>query len=406
MSSGFDRRSKAFFRLISAGADHLTVPAMDAGWRSLWVEPRSPEQRRPSWLDRGLFAVFAVMVVLESSFREDVSWRPLAVAVAVIALVGVLWRRQKPFLAAVVVFSCVHGARAVAEGVGADWTGLFSTICVLFLPSALVRWGSHAQIIVGMTVIIGGSVLTVLDGSPLRQAAFGSVLLSVPALIGAVARLRARGREREIEQAKLVEREQLARELHDTVAHHVSAIVVQAQAGLTLANKRPEAAVEALQVIEEAAARSLTEMRNMVRTLRRDEAAELAPQPRASDLQSLSSRSSDDLPVEVRLSGDMDRLEPSVDAAVYRLVQESVTNARRHARRASLIRVFVVAKAREVFVQVVDDGEPSPAVDPEAASGFGLVGMAERAQLLGGTFRAGPAAGRGWMVEATLPRKG
>jgi signal transduction histidine kinase len=102
----------------------------------------------------------------------------------------------------------------------------------------------------------------------------------------------------------------------------------------------------------------------------------------------------------VSLEGDLDHVPAPVDAAVYRLAQESVTNARRHARHATLIRVRVAAEKQFVRLVVTDDGTPHPSA---SSSGFGLVGMAERAALLGGTCEAGPAAGRGWTVTAVLP---
>jgi signal transduction histidine kinase len=108
--------------------------------------------------------------------------------------------------------------------------------------------------------------------------------------------------------------------------------------------------------------------------------------------------------VTVTFAGDVDGLRPSVDAACFRLGQEAVTNALRHARRASTVDVRVEGGEDDVRLTVIDDGE---AGGPSAtsASGFGLVGMAERAKLLGGTFAAGPNAHGGWTVEATLPRR-
>jgi signal transduction histidine kinase len=108
--------------------------------------------------------------------------------------------------------------------------------------------------------------------------------------------------------------------------------------------------------------------------------------------------------VEVRLAGELDDLNPAVGAAVYRLVQESITNARRHARHATRVAVAVTADADQVRVTVDDDGSSGTSI--RAQAGYGLVGMHERATLLGGTFHAGPNAGRGWRVEANLPRTG
>jgi signal transduction histidine kinase len=107
--------------------------------------------------------------------------------------------------------------------------------------------------------------------------------------------------------------------------------------------------------------------------------------------------------VQVELTGDLAGLPAAVDAAVFRIAQEAVTNARRHARNATLVDVRVDADASFVRLHVDDDGDPALAqTAPE--TGFGLIGMVERATLLGGTCRAGPRLGRGWTVDATLPR--
>ena len=149
-----------------------------------------------------------------------------------------------------------------------------------------------------------------------------------------------------MDQIRSQERVGLARELHDMVAHHVSAIAVQAQAGRTLAGQRPEAALEALAVIEGEASRTLAEMRAMVRVLRDGAPAEYAPQPGVADLVSLARR--DPVPVvDVEVPDDLDELPLQVDAAVYRLAQEALTNALRHARNASRVEIRVVEGARK-----------------------------------------------------------
>ena len=163
-----------------------------------------------------------------------------------------------------------------------------------------------------------------------------------PAALGASVRYRANSRLREMDQVKLREREQLARELHDTVAHHVSAIAIRAQAGRVVAASHPDAAVDALEVIEEEASRTLAEMRTMVGALRQGEEPDLAPQRGVADIERLAHSAGDRPRVDVELSGDLDDLRPSVEAAIYRLAQESITNAMRHARHATRINVWVV----------------------------------------------------------------
>jgi signal transduction histidine kinase len=142
----------------------------------------------------------------------------------------------------------------------------------------------------------------------------------------------------------------------------------------------------------------------MVGALRQGEEADLAPQRGVHDIGRLADPTGRP-PVDVELSGDLDGLRPSVDAALYRLAQESITNALRHARHATFVNVTVSGEDHGVRLAVRDDGDAGP-TDPRSSSGFGLIGMAERARLLGGTLEAGPTAPRGWSVQAVLPRGG
>ncbi len=143
-------------------------------------------------------------------------------------------------------------------------------------------------------------------------------------------------------------------------------------------------------------------MRGIVGALRTASGAELTPQAGLGDVVALTTSGPARPRIEVTLDGRLDDLSPAVGAAIYRLAQESVTNARRHARRATQVTITVSGASEQVRLTVEDDG--TPATGPGAA-GYGLVGMRERASLLGGTFHAGPAAS-GWRVEAVLPRTG
>jgi signal transduction histidine kinase len=213
-------------------------------------------------------------------------------------------------------------------------------------------------------------------------------------------------REQLVEQAKLQEREQLARELHDTVAHHVSAIAIQAQAGLFLARSSSlSGATEALETIDREAARTLAEMRTMVGALRdRQKQPAMSPRRRIADIEHLAANSTDSLRIDVELRGELTNLPPALEAALYRVTQESVTNAQRHAQQATRIEVTVTGSATDVQLTVSDDGARTTPVPNQ--SGYGLVGMTERVTLLGGTLTAGPNPDRGWGVRAVFPRHG
>jgi signal transduction histidine kinase len=369
--------------------------------RSLWAEPRAAEPPERMWRDWVLVGAVMVTALLEGALREDVAWRPLVTIVTVGLAPVLLWRRSHPLVCVVVGFGTglALGLASLLSGVAP--LGLNTMVFVLVFVYALVRWGAGREIVIGLTlVLVAGIVGTIADYTAAVEVIGGFAVLVAAAAGGAAFRYRAESRRRTMEQIRSQERVGLARELHDTVAHHVSAIAVQAQAGRTLAGTRPEAALEALTVIEDEASRTLAEMRAMVRVLRDGAPAQYAPQRGIADLVSLARQ--DPTPVvDVELTGDLGGLRPQVEAAVYRLAQEALTNALRHARNASRVEIRVVEGAGRLRLRVTDDGQVDPA--RPAARGFGLLGMTERVQLLGGTLHAGPATGGGWAVDAELP---
>jgi signal transduction histidine kinase len=373
------------------------------GLLSLWDEPSAPNPPKRVWRDWVLVGAFSVSAVLEGLLRPDVTWRPMALVLCLTLAVSLLWRRTHPLAVTIVVFGSITVVDLAAPYSAQAPFGLISMAFVLLLPYVLGRWGSGRALVIGLAFTLGMHVLREAVHRNPGDLLIGIPFLLAPALLGLAVRWRITARSREFEQVRLGEREQLARELHDTVAHHVSAIVIQAQAGSVLADSRPEAAREALRVIEAEASRTLSEMRDMVGALRDGEAAELVPQRRAVDIGRLAGKTGDSPPVTVELAGDVGDLRPSVDAALYRLAQESITNAVRHARNATRIDVRVVGDDDRVVLTVVDDGDPTSV--GRSSTGYGIVGMTERATLLGGTLDAGPRPDRGWGVTAVLPRK-
>ncbi len=358
------------------------------------------------WLNRVLVTVLLAVAVIEAKARPDLVWWHLAVVVALGLVVSLLWRRSHAFSLVLAAFAVLYGIKAVSVMFDVRWSGLYTNLCTLLLIYSLARRDPWLRVVVGLVFVEGGALLIILRRGSVPEAVAASVLLLSPAVVGLAVRLRAESRAREIEGAKLAERAQLARELHDTVAHHVSAIILQAQAGRTVAAKQPEAAAGILEVIEEEAGRTLAEMRNMVRVLRhQDEAAALAPVPSLGDLADLA-RGDVEVPVDVQLSGNLDGVTPAVGAALYRIAQESMTNAVRHARGATQIAIKVEDEGEHVRLTVNDDGGSPSLRESRGRPGFGLIGMAERAQLLGGTFEAGPGQSGGWSVQAVLPRRG
>jgi signal transduction histidine kinase len=371
--------------------------------RSVWNDPRPPGAPVRVWRDWVLVAVLAPAVVLEGILRPGLPLRPLSVAVTLALVPALLWRRTRPLLVVALVFVVVG---VLLVGTAGKVPQMYSGACVLALPYALFRWGSGRDAVIGAAIVLLKVGATALPGvTRPADVALGFAFLFSAMALGAVVRFWARARMNELDQVKLLERERLARDLHDIVAHHVSAIAIRAQAGLATSASRPDAAVEALQIIEAEASRTLAEMRGMVRILRRNEPSALSPSPSIADLERLALRDQAGPSVDVAVSGDFADVPPSVGAAVYRLAQESVTNARRHARHATRIEVRVAADDSSVRLRVSDDGEPGM-LRLTGSTGYGLAGMIERARLLGGTCEAGPASGGGWTVTAVLPRAG
>ncbi|MCH8565033.1 histidine kinase [Nesterenkonia sp. LB17] len=372
--------------------------------RSLWAEPRptnAPDRGPRDW---ALVAVLICWSLVEVVLRQDLAPLPLLL-LAVLAVLGpLLWRRTHPLVAVAISFGTLTIVDIVRILTGSQGGLLNSMSAVLILAYALFRWGSGREAARGLGVILLWLAITyVADPMSLAETVAGYAFFLFAAALGAAIRYRTKIHIRDIDQAKCREREQLARELHDTVAHHVSGIAIQAQAGRAIAASHPERAIEALAIIEDAATRTLTELRAIVGVLRASQDTEFAPQPGLAEVEQLATAGQTRPCVKVTLSGEFDDLSPAVGAAIYRLAQESITNARRHARHATQVTVTVSGNADQVRLTIDDDGS---AAGGRAPAGYGLVGMRERASLLGGTFHAGPAAERGWRVEVVLPRTG
>ena len=375
---------------------------MTSPLRSLWDAPAAvPPPPRRVWRDWVLVAVLPLVAVFEAAVRpDDVPWRWLWAGVLVALVPTLLWRRTHPLAMLAIAF----GVGSLFSVVTGGDPQLVTTAYFLLLVYAVVRWGSGRAMAAGGAILVASSALSfVLGPTSLGDVVGGLAVVAATVSLGVAFRWRAAARARELDRAKLLQREQFARDLHDTVAHHVSAIAIQAQAGTAVAASDPDAAAEVLRVIEGEASRTLDEMRSMVRVLRRDDVADRSPGPGISDLRALARDGSGGGPaVDVRLVGDVDAVPPAVAAAVYRLAQEAVTNARRHARNATRVDVRVEADDAAIRLEVLDDGDPVSSATP----GYGMTGMTERATLLGGTCEAGPAPGGGWAVTSVLPRSG
>lgn len=371
------------------------------GGRSVWREPRPAAVPPVGRLDLVLVGAFVAAAGAEVIARPGLAGQPLVLVLALTLVPALLWRREHPLRAALLGWGAVAALLVLQVTAHADDLGLVCMSAVLILLYSLVRWGSGRELVAGTAFVATVVALGLLvSAAGWADVVGGTALLLSLVAFAAVFRYRADLWQRQQREIRNDERVALARELHDIVAHHVSAIAVQAQAGGVVAGVQPEKAIEVLAAIESEASRTLAEMRSMVRVLRDDDAVAYAPQPGVADLPALA-RTDPTPTVEVRLVGSADRLARPVDTALYRIAQESLTNAVKHARGATRVRIDVCRAGDAVRLRVSDDGSigPGPVPDP----GFGLLGMAERAQLLGGFFSAGPGPDGGWVVEAELP---
>lgn len=368
----------------------------------IWAEPRPARPPVRVWRDWALSSALVAISLVEVLLRDDRAWAPLLVGVSVVVAACLLWRRTRPLAAVTVAFGAVL-AFDIARIAVIDATGLLGIAGLLVLPYALLRWGSGREAVLGLGIILIWLPVTLVaePTSPAEKVAgYGFFLFS--AALGAAVRYRTRSHERDIEQVRLHQRNELARELHDTVGHRVVAIAVQAQAGRALSAADPKRALATLVTIEEEAARTLKEMRALVGVLRDGTDTDLAPRRGVTDVKRLARPGGEVLGVRVQVSGDVEAVEPAVGTALYLIAAEAVTNATRHACGATHVTVDVTASRSQVHLRVRDDGEAITTNSRHA--GYGLRGMAERASLLGGTLRAGPDPDGGWSVNASLPR--
>jgi signal transduction histidine kinase len=363
------------------------------------LDDRSPARpARPRRRDVAIALGCATLIALEGVARSGLAHRALDVLMALAVAAALVVRASRPLLAMSVAFGSAMAHTALTWGPQrAD--GLYSAAFALVMPYSLARWGSAREMTAGLCWIVVAYAASVVGHHPARAEDWvGSiVVLLFPFAIGASVRFRAETHQRELEHARWREREALARELHDTVAHHLAAVTIQAQAARAVLARKPAAAEAALGAIESEASLALTEMRRLVGALRD---APMAPQP---DLAAIDALSAMTVTPQIKIHRDSStiRVPASVQAALYRIAREAVTNAVRHAKSARSVDVRVTIEDGRAKLSVIDDGAPSRARD----EGFGLLGMSERASLLGGTLVAGPLPRGGWSVEASIPLK-
>jgi signal transduction histidine kinase len=372
----------------------------------------------------GLLVVLAALeAALEVAFRDDPVAAPrtshwFAVPAVALIVLPLLAYRRFPLAAPVSVLvagaalSFVDG-RLVVFPAGVLVMGMAAALLVGTLPDV-----HRARL--GLAVLLAGATVIVSNDPRRTTGEFISipVLLAVGWFAGRTLRergeqardaeVRAARAERERETAARIgvaeERARIARELHDIVAHSVSVMVLQVGA---VRHKLPPSLAEeteALKDVEATGRTALVEMRRLLGAMREDgDGPEMAPQPGLGSLDALFAQvRRAGLPVELRVDGEPRRLPPAIDLSAYRIVQEGLTNALKHAG-ASRADVEVRYGAHEVRIEVRDDGRGPAGGD---GLGHGLVGIGERVKLYGGEMDAGRANGGGFVLRTRLPVEG
>ncbi|MFG1617747.1 sensor histidine kinase [Nonomuraea wenchangensis] len=258
----------------------------------------------------------------------------------------------------------------------------------------------------GLIVLMAEAVGRDYHGAGLAFSFLLFASWSMAAGAGGYLRFQRERRAEAVHSVRRAERLELARELHDLVAHHITGIVVQAQAARTVAEASPQAVLPALDAIATAGSDALTSMRRMVTVLRTEEEAGRRPGTTLADLRMLTDRFSADGPkvaFEIGPGLDDRTLQPEVMTTLHRVLQESLTNVRKHATRTAWVEADLRRHDRSVVLRVRNFGSsPDPRVS-RLGGGFGLVGMAERVEALGGRLYAGPSSEGAWEVVAEFP---
>ena len=380
---------------------------------------RGPFTRWPRAADivlaTGVF--LATVFVSSEDPSQDVVMRRLsdisitAFFVFAVASGALYWRRYRPL----VVLGVILAAEVLSTGLGYS-NDLFG------LPIALYSVGRYTTNDRWSYVGVGGAIAVVavndlVEGvQPVADIGFGFLVLFLVWYIGR--RIRIRGdylrllqeraaqleREQAAEARRAVaeERTRIARELHDVVAHRVSVMTVQAGAAKTVAADGPERAVQAMEAVEQAGRQALDELRHLLGVLRpATDVDGLGPQPGLADVPRLVDQFREaGLDVSLTMDGVETDLPARVALSTYRIVQEALTNVLKHAGPSAQTEARLSTDCHRVAIEVLDNGHGATTLP---GSGHGIVGMRERAQLLGGSLDAGPRPGGGSRVVAHLP---
>jgi signal transduction histidine kinase len=409
----------ALRRLVSAPTELLVgpePPPLPAGeWRFGWLG----RYRAPIlWLA----AVGAFLLSAQLLIEDDRLWEIFVLPVAALIALPLglaaatplrAWRLQVVVAAATPLLVPPKG------WVGPPWLPTLVFVAMYVTYTVAVRLDLHLLVgvwLVTDATIVFGYMATGSGVDALNQAyvgiLFATVLIALGYLTGTRRRLtyelvegRRREQEEQARSTLLEERARIARELHDVVAHHMSVIAVRAETAPFRIPGLPEAVKDDMAETSAIAREALTEMRRLLGVLRGADAdPERVPQPGMDRLDGLvAAVQGAGLTVDVRVEGDQRPLPPAVELSAYRIMQEALSNALRHASAAPAA-VEVRYEPERLRLRVRNDRPPVPGPHPVAgAAGHGIVGMRERLTMLGGTLSAGPTSDGGYLVEAVLP---
>jgi signal transduction histidine kinase len=395
-----------------------------------WAQRRREWPARPGWPGGAVIAAALFHVLgARAVDRDGALLRDLDVLGYALLLAGPLalwWRRRAP-----VVVLAVAAAASIGYALSAAprWSFAVAPVIALFAAvkaghrrAAVVVAGAGYALYLLLTVVLADALGVPPAARPdLRVALLAAAGLILTVILAGAAKVRrehfaemakvqaerARARAEQQRRQASEERLRIAQELHDVLGHHLSLISVQAGVGLHLMDSRPEQARAALTAIKSASAEALREVRSVLGVLRPDE--EAAPRQPALGLDRLAELTAEaGLPVDTRIGGAPRPLPAEVDRAAYRIVQEALTNVRRHATPGARAVVTIGYDDAALTLSVSNDGPAPPAADgpADAASttGNGIAGMRARAESLGGRLDAGPVPG-GYRVHAVMPAR-
>ncbi len=379
-------------------------------------DSRRWQRRLDPLLDPAVALGVFVLSVLPLANAQGCGCRPVpgwAWGLVVAESLALVFRRRWPFGA-----SLASGLLAFGYGLTSLPDPPISYAGVVALYSVAALSSRRLARIAGVMAALAVALALLNDGSnaDLSNVAVNYLVFTTAWLLGdgawnrrqrelameARAEQAERTRDADAARAVVSERNRIAREMHDVVAHHVSMMVVQAEAGPVVVERDPARAIATFDAISATGKAALTEMRELLGVLRQDSDERLAPQPGVERLPALvDSVRATGTDVDLAVSGLPRPLSDAVGLSAYRVLQEALTNAVRHAGPVH-ISVTITYGPETLHLDVVDDGTFAGSA-PQQPAGHGLVAMRERVALVGGTLAVGPQPGGGWAVRAVLP---